>query len=112
MAITTLCTEISKSQTYPKFTTISAPNNCGTIVLQYEGQYTEQMVYELPNITINVWVEENGNLVLFTSRAITMGVPKEPIEIGDVITDIPESCIFSLTPGFDNNAFCSHNEIF
>ena len=110
MAITTLCTEISQSQTYPKFTTISAPNNCGTIVLQYEGQYTEQMVYELPNITINVWVEENGNLVLFTSRAITMGVPKEPIEIGDVITDIPESCIFSLTPGFDNNAFCSHNE--
>lgn len=111
MAITTLCTQIDKSQTYPKFTTVSVPNNCGTLILQYgDGYDADQMIYELPSITINIYVEEEGTLVLFTSRALTLTVPTTQIEIGDVMTDIPDTCVFCLKPEFDNSAFNSHNE--
>lgn len=111
MAITTICPQINKNSQYPTYTTISAPYSCGTIVLQFSDAYTPQMLWELPNVTINVWTEENGKLVLYTSRALTLQIPKDSLEISTILTDIPISCIFSLQPEFDNRAFLAHNKM-
>jgi len=109
MATTQICSEINKNQQYPLYTTISAPNNCGTVIIQYSDGYTNQMISELPNITINIWTEVEGVMTLYMSRAITMEIPQDQMSVQTVLMDIPESCIFSLQPEFDSYAYESHN---
>ena len=112
MAETILVSSILKNDTYPKYVdNISAKYCCGAIKILLGDDYTEQMISELPNITINIYTEQDGERVLYTSRAITMQVPDvdgEPIE--SVLIDIPTSFTFAIIPEFDKYAILSHNK--
>lgn len=110
MAQTTLLTTISRNDTYPVYTNISAPHSCGTVKILVDSTYTEQMLYELPNITINIYTESDGEKVLYTSRALTMKVPEVDNPIESILVDIPTTCILAVIPEFDDTAFEAHNE--
>lgn len=110
MAEQIILTNVSRSTSYPQWISISAPNSCGTITLKLDPEsYTEQMIFELPTITINIYTLANGEYSFFESRALCIdsSIYKKPIT--SVITDIPTSCILSITPNFDNFALLSHN---
>ena len=110
MAQTTLLTTISRDGTYPVYTNISAPYSCGTVKILVDSTYTEQMLYELPNITINIYTESDGEKVLYTSRALTMKVPEANNPIESILVDIPTTCILAVIPEFDDTALEAHNE--
>ena len=110
MAQTTLLTTISRNGTYPVYTNISAPYSCGAVKILVDSTYTEQMLYELPNITINIYTESDGEKVLYTSRALTMQVPEANNPIESILVDIPTTCILAVIPEFDDTALEAHNE--
>lgn len=106
MAQTTLLSSVTKTTDYPVEVSVSADNNCGTVIVKYDTPYTKQMFYELPNITINIYLDD----VLYESRAISLEITDENIAVGNILTDIPKSCKFSIIPNFDNSALDAHNE--
>ena len=111
MAETTLVSSINRTDTYPKYVdNISAKYCCGAIKIVLDNSYTEQMVHELPNITINIYTEQDGERVLYTSRAITMKVPDDGEPIESILIDIPTSFTFAIIPEFDKYALLSHNK--
>ena len=57
MSTTTLVTTFDKLNSYPEYVSVSAPDCCGTVNLQLDDAFTEQMCYELPAINIDIYVE-------------------------------------------------------
>lgn len=110
MAKTVLLSNILKNDSYPKMFDISAPYCCGTISIQHDNEYTEQMLAELPNITFSVYTLEDDKYVLYEPRALSIKVPTDENPISYAIIDIPTSCLIAVTPEFDDNAIISHNE--
>ena len=108
MSKTTLCDSISVSETYPKYISIDATYNCGTVMAIIDSTFTEQMAYELPSIILKIYVKNNGNNILFTSRALNLSVSANQ-SIANVIRDIPSSCYISIEPRFDKYAVEAHN---
>jgi hypothetical protein len=108
MSKTTLCDNISINETYPKYISIDATYNCGTVMAIIDSTFTEQMAYELPSIILKIYVEDNGNNVLFTSRALNLSIGANQ-SIANVIRDIPSSCYISIEPRFDKYAVEAHN---
>ena len=109
MAETIIVTSINRNTEYPVYQDITAKYCCGTVKIIIDDTYTEQMLAELPNVTINIYTELNGEKVLYTSRALTMKVPNTNKPIESVLIDIPTTCTLALIPEFDNNAITSHN---
>lgn len=109
MASTILCTEINKAITYPQTIEVSVPNNCGTISVVCDDSYTEQMVYEMPSIVIDIYIPVDGKDSLYKYRSISCTVNKN-IPQSFPLTDIPETCTFYIQPNFDNYVFETHNE--
>ena len=109
MAETIIVTSINRNTEYPVYQDITAKYCCGTVKIIIDDTYTEQMLAELPNVTINIYTELNGEKVLYTSRALTMKVPDTNKPIESVLIDIPTTCTLALIPEFDNNAITSHN---
>ena len=109
MAETIIVSSINRNTEYPVYQDITAKYCCGTVKIIIDDTYTEQMLAELPNITINIYTESDGEKVLYTSRALTMTIPNDSNSIESVLIDIPTSCILALIPEFDNNAIISHN---
>lgn len=109
MAETILTTSILKNDEYPKCVDVEAANCCGAIKILVDNSFTEQMAHELPNITINIYTDSDGEQVLYTSRALAISVPEVGKPIEDVLIDIPEVCTLAIQPEFDNNALLSHN---
>lgn len=109
MAETIIVSSINRNTEYPVYQDITAKYCCGTVKIIIDDTYTEQMLAELPNITINIYTESDGEKVLYTSRALTMAIPNDSNPIESVLIDIPTSCILALIPEFDNNAIISHN---
>ena len=106
MAQQILLNSINKSDTYPVRINVSAPHCCGTVILSYTSEYSEQMAFELPSVTVNIFI----NQTLYISRAISLSVSNENISIGNIITDIPSDCVFQILPNFDKCAVQSHND--
>lgn len=112
MAEQIILTNVSRSTSYPQWIPISAPNSCGTITLKLDSEsYTEQMIFELPSITINIYTLVDGVYSFFNSRALCIDSTNFEQPITSVITDIPTSCILSITPNFDDFALISHNHM-
>ena len=109
MAETIIVTSINRNTEYPVYQDITAKYCCGTVKIIIDDTYTEQMLAELPNVTINIYTELNSEKVLYTSRALTMEVPDTNKPIESVLIDIPTTCTLALIPEFDNNAITSHN---
>lgn len=109
MAETIIVSSINRNTEYPVYQDITAKYCCGTVKIIIDDTYTEQMLAELPNITINIYTESDGEKVLYTSRALSMAIPNDSNPIESVLIDIPTSCILALIPEFDNNAIISHN---
>lgn len=109
MAETIIVSSINRNIEYPVYQDITAKYCCGTVKIIIDDTYTEQMLAELPNITINVYTESDGEKVLYTSRALAMAIPNDSNPIESVLIDIPTSCTLALIPEFDNNAITSHN---
>ena len=107
--IITIVSSVLKNDTYPKYVDITAPYGCGTVSILLDDSYTEQMRQELPNITINIYTEHDGERVLFTSRALSMPVNSTKLKFSTILKGIPNECIIAFIPEFDNNAFISHN---
>ena len=105
-----MLTSINKTDSYPKMFSIEAPYCCGTISIEKDSSYTEQMLAEMPNITFSVYTLQDDEYVLYQPRALTIAIPADNKPVSFAIIDIPTSCIFSLVPNFDNNAFISHNK--
>lgn len=105
-----MLTSVKRENSYPKMFSIEAPYCCGTISVERDNTYTEQMLAEMPNITFSVYTLQDDEYVLYQPRALTIAIPTDNKPVSFAIIDIPTSCIFSLVPNFDNNAFISHNE--
>ena len=110
MAEQILLSNISKSGTYPVEVTVSAPACCGTVsVVVDRDLYKPQMVYELPSIHINIYTIDNGVTTFYDSRALSLDSADISGATSSILTDIPPSCILSVVPDFDDDAFNSHN---
>lgn len=110
MAKSVLLTSVKRKDSYPKMFNIQAPYCCGTISVERDNTYTEQMLAEMPNITFSVYTLQDGEYVLYQPRALTIAIPTHNKPVSFAIIDIPTSCIFSFVPNFDNNALISHNK--
>lgn len=112
MAQTTIISSIDRSNTYPESVLISAPSNCGTIMLTLGGTWTKQMVAELPTINIKMFTIDNEwckdfNLDIDTSSIFTEdGIAQNATF---QLYDIPQSFYLKITPIFDNEALTAHN---
>lgn len=113
MSKITLLEYITRSTNYPISAEISAPYNCGTISITLDGEWTDEMIAQLPSINLKIY---KGTQV-FNSFGINIDTvsdwkanhPTEPYSIP--IYDIPSTADFSITPLFDNYAITAHNEM-
>ena len=110
MAKTILFSSVNKSDSFPKKVTVEAPYNCGSITVIYADSYTEQMIYELPNIHIDIYTTINGQDSFYKFRSLSISLNSDYKTESFVIYDIPKSCILYIYSDFDNSAFISHNE--
>lgn len=112
MSKTTLIDGIDRSTEYPVTVTTSAPYNCGTLCVTLGGEWTEQMISELPSINVKIYM---GTQV-FTSFGINLETVNEWVKVHPTepyarsLYNIPADSDFSLTPLFDDNAISAHNE--
>ena len=111
MAEVTLLTSITKKDTFPKMVSVSAPSNCGMVSLILDTSYTQQMIYEMPNIHIEIYTIKDGEYILYTTRALCLKIPENKQSVSNIIKDIPSSCVLSIKPMFDEYAFTTHNEL-
>lgn len=109
MAKTTLVNSIDMSTEYPIDVSISAPNCKGAIIVTFDDEYTEQMFYELPDITIGVYVDCDGEKALYKSRGIGLQTGSNK-SFATSLSGIPTSCYLRITPNFNNDALIAHNE--
>ena len=113
MAQTSILSSIQRSSTFPITQNVSAPNNCGTLALILNQNWTEQMIHELPTINVAVYVDTDIKLLSIDIDMTTVCSDKtdlEPIKPYSIpLFDLPESFDFVVTPIFDNNALASHN---
>lgn len=110
MAQTTLLSTIDRDDTFPKMVSVTAPNCCGTLILKPDSSYTNQMLHELPTVTINVYILTDGEYSLYESRALSVSLQEDNDSDSGILIDIPTSCTFGIVPNFDNFAIESHNE--
>ena len=110
----TLISQVNRSSTYPVKTTVSAPDNCGTLILIINTPFTEQQLYELPCINVRILTGANEVLYSFDINLPTVNSNVSPfgsIEPYSIpIYDIPQSFKIQTTPLFDDNAISAHNE--
>lgn len=103
MASQILCTQINRSETFPLKIDTTATYNCGIVSVLFDSSYTDSMLKQLPNITLNIYVPLEGTSSLYKYRAITIPTStKNPQSF--VLTDIPQSFTFYIMPMFDD--FC------
>ena len=112
MAQTTIISSIDRSNIYPESVLISAPSNCGTIMLTFGGTWTKQMVAELPTISIKMFTLDNEwlkdfNLDIDTSSIFTEDGIAQSATFQ--LYDIPQSFYLKINPIFDNEAIAAHN---
>lgn len=113
MSKITLLDSVIRSTEYPVSALVSVPYNCGTISITLEGEWTDEMIAQLPSINLKIY---KGTQV-FSSFGINIDTvsdwkvthPTEPYSIP--IYDIPSSADFSITPLFDDYAITAHNEM-
>ena len=110
MAQTTLVSSIDRSETYPKLVSVSAPYCCGTLILKPDSSFTEQMLHELPTVTVNIYVLVDDEYTIWDSRALSVSLQEAELSNNGILIDIPTTCMFGITPNFDNFAVESHNE--
>lgn len=112
MAQITLLSNVNRTTSYPVSTNVTANDNCGMLLLDLTGTWTEQMINELPSINVKIFIDTN---TVYSSFNINMKTVSdqyyknatEPYVIP--IYDIPKSFIFKVTPIFDDNALEAHN---
>lgn len=113
MAQTSILSSISRTGTFPIRKTINAPNNCGTISLVLNQNWTEQMIHELPTINVAVYIDTDIKLLSIDIDMST--VTSDNIELKPVtpysipLFDLPTDFDFVVTPIFDEDALLSHN---
>ena len=112
MAQTNLISGLIRSSTYPVSKSVTANSNCGMLLLELGGTWTEQMISELPAINVKIFIDVDTVYSSFeiNMRTVSNQYAKNPTEPYVLpIYDIPNSFIFQLNPIFDNNALVSHN---
>ena len=110
MAKTVLVSSIDKSTTYPVSVSVSADKCKGAIIVVFDESYTEQMFYELPSITIEIYVDCDGDKVLYLSRGIGLQTGDSGKFFATYLSGIPTSCYFNIIPNFDKGALDAHNQ--
>lgn len=107
MGATTLLTEISRSEIYPKVISVSARKNKGYISTFF-SDWTEQMKHELPSVKLNIYTKVNSVNVKYDPVSIILKTDKpECISI----FDIPTTFYMSVEPVFDNYCIKAHNDL-
>ena len=126
MAITQLVGSITRNGTYPASTSITASNKCGTLCFIPTSDLTQQMISELPSITLYVKLSDGStysaisvdlstinNSVYSTetqSNGSEISYPYSPQEAYCIpLFNVPESCTFEIEPLFDKYALSAHN---
>lgn len=110
----TLLSQVNRTTSYPVKTTVSAPNNCGTLILMINTPFTEQQLCELPSINVRILTGANEVLYNFDILLSTVNTNVNPI--GSIepysipIYDVPQSFKLITQPIFDNYALSAHNE--
>ena len=112
MAQINLLSSVLRSGSYPVSVDASTTYNCGMLLLELGGTWTEQMISELPAINVQIFLDAD---TVYSSFEINMRTvseqfyknPTEPYVIP--IYDIPNAFTFKLSPIFDNNAIMAHN---
>lgn len=110
----TMLSQVDRSTSYPVKTTVSAPNNCGTLILMINTPFTEQQLCELP--CVNVKILTGANEVLYNFDICLSTVNTNVTPLGSIepycipIYDVPQSFKLLTQPVFDNYAISAHNE--
>jgi hypothetical protein len=110
----TLLSQVDRTTSYPTKTTVSAPNNCGTLILMINTPFTEQQLCELPSINVRILTGANEVLYNFDILLSTVNTNVNPL--GSIepysipIYDVPQSFKLIAQPIFDNYALSAHNE--
>lgn len=116
MAIFTILDSISRSDTFPIEFTFSANYNCGTLSLEIDTPWSDQMLLELPCINVKIFKNDG---TLFKTFDINMVTVNTNLNKGfDTIKpysipfyNIPKSGKFKITPVFDKYAISARNNL-
>lgn len=110
----TLLSQVDRTTSYPVKTTVSAPNNCGSLILMINTPFTEQQLCELPSVNVRILTGANEVLYNFDILLSTVNTNVNPfgsIEPYSIpIYDVPQSFKLIAQPIFDNYALSAHNE--
>ena len=113
MAQFNILSSINRSTTYPLKKSITATYNCGTFCLVPTGDFTQQMLCELPAVNIKIFTGANEVQYDFD---INMSIVNDdtlnysaiyPYSIP--VLNIPQSFSIKVTPMFDADALSAHN---
>lgn len=114
MAQTSILTSITKTGVYPISTNLSADNNCGTMSINLVGDWTDQMIHELPTINFSVYMTDGTKLLSVDFDMETFSTDSGYVDITKPYTislyNLPSSFVLKTNPVFDKYALQSHNE--
>ena len=107
-----LVDSLERRSEYPLNVTASAENNCGTITLKLTDNWSEQMLYELPTVNIQVYDGNGVKYCSFSTDLSTMciGKQKAVLPYQKQVLNIPSEIAFSILPIFDKYALQAHND--
>lgn len=115
MAQTEILSSVSRSTTYPVTETISAPNNCGLLAVSLDNSWTDQMLFELPVLNVNLYTQQDILFKSFDINLQTFNSDNNTISIADSyaipLYNLPTDFTISVIPLFDNNSLTAHNEL-
>ena len=113
MAQYELISSVSRSIQYPVSTAVSAPSNCGTLIVMITTPFSYQMLCELPTINVKIYTGTNDILYNFDVNLTTVNndiTPSGSVEPYSVpIYDLPATFKMSVSPMFDKYAISAHN---
>ena len=114
MTTTTLLSEISRLETYPKFVDVTA-TDCKGFVNVTVNNWTSQQFYELPVIKFDIYTKVNTKNTKLLVNSFNIKTYYENLQayesqnISRIIKNIPEASIIAITPIFDNNIVSARN---
>lgn len=109
----TILSNISRTDSIPYITdSLSAENNSGYISLIID-EWTEQMLYELPSLKIDIYVQVNGNMSKYNPISYVLNIYNKAITQPDgsclYFYDLPQSFYLYVYPVFDDYSVPARN---
>lgn len=111
MAQSVILDSVVVADDIPIIKSVSAPNLSGTLTIQLPDDYPEQMIYELPAVTLDVYIlSKDGEYSRYMSVSVTM-TTRFNKTYSIPLYSLPNEFKFYITPEYDKNALTAHDNL-